>query len=109
MLGHIIETIGVRVDPKKFNVIQNTPPPTNMAGLRSVLGIAGYYGRFIRSFADMSACLHKKMSLKVKIDCTAKMNVALESLEKALTSPPVLDFPDFKNPFLVDKDASAVA
>lgn len=50
LLGHIIDRNGFRVDPKKVKEIQGTPPHTIVMKLRSFLGIAGYYRRFIRSF-----------------------------------------------------------
>lgn len=99
---------GVRVDPDKVKAIQQTPRPRNQAELRSFLGIAGYYRRFIRSFANMSAPLHAMTSKKNGFAWTEEMETAIENLKIALTSPPVLAFPDFESSFLVETDASSV-
>lgn len=97
LLGHIIHSRGVRVDTKKVKVIQDTLQPTSATELWTFLGIPGYYCRFIPSFVDMSAYLNAKTSMKVKFEWTAEIITAFKAMKKALTSPPVLAFPDFKH------------
>lgn len=109
LLGHIIDKDGVRVDPAKVKVIQDTPRPTNTTELRSFLGIAGYYRRFIRSFADISSALHAMTSSKISFSWDKEMDKAFHLLKISLSSPPVLAFPNFEKPFGVETDASSVA
>lgn len=109
LLGHIVDQRGVHVGPSKVEVILETPRPKTRTELRSSLGIAGYCRRFICSFASISAPLHAMTSVKAKFSWSAEMETALDTLKKAMTSPPVLTFLDFEQAFLVETDASSVA
>lgn len=108
-LGHIVDSKGVRVDPSKIQVILETSRPNSQTELCSFLGIAGYYKRFIRSFATVSAPLHALTSTKSSFTWTEEAESAFIALKEAMTQPPVLAFPDFSKPFVVEADASAVA
>lgn len=109
LLGQVVSKQGVRVDSKKVDVIKNTPQPSTQTELRSFLGIAGYYRRFIRNFGSISAPMHAATSRKANFEWTAELNRSFEKLKVALTSPPVLAFPDFEKPFVDETDASTVA
>ena len=56
-LGHVISKEGVQVDPKKVEAVSNWPRPTNVTKIRSFLGMAGYYRRFVKDFSKISAPL----------------------------------------------------
>lgn len=107
--GHIVGKEGTYVDPSKIAVIRDTPTPKSQTELRSFLGIARYYRRFIPSFADISAPLHCATSVKTQFSWRPDMEKTFNRLKESLTEPPVLAFPDFENPFVVETDASAVA
>lgn len=109
LLGHLVDNNRVKVDPRKIDVIQGVPRPENHTEFRSFLGIAGYYRRFIPSFTTKAAVLHDATSGKVAYSWDEEMETALCALKWALTTPPVLAFPDVQKPFLVETDASAVA
>ena len=58
-LGHIISGEGVSVDPQKIEAIVNWRPPTNVTGIRSFLGLVGYYWKFVEGFSKLAASLTK--------------------------------------------------
>ena len=109
LLGHIVSAEGIRTDPKKVQAVKDAPVPMDKTGIRSFLGLVGYYRRFISGFADISIPLHALTSPKVPFNWTEEAQEAFEKLKEALTTAPVLAFPDFELPFIVETDASAVA
>ena len=105
-LGHVISNNGVSTDPAKISIVSNWPTPTNVTELRSFLGLASYYRRFIRHFAEVAAplyCLQEKGST---FRWTANCRDAFEILKKKLTSAPILAFPKPSDTFILDTDAS---
>ena len=67
-LGHVISKEGVRVDPKKVEAASNWPRPTNVTEIRSFLGMAGYYRRFVKDFSRISAPLTRLIRKQVKFE-----------------------------------------
>ena len=59
VLGNFISTVGIQVDPSKIEVIQTFPIPTKPKDVRSFLGHAGYYRRFIKYFSKIASPLYK--------------------------------------------------
>lgn len=109
LLGHVLSEQGVAVDPAKILAIQAAPLPATKTELRSFLGLAGYYRRFICGFATISASLHYATSSSGSIEWTMEMWTAFLKLQRSVTEPPVLAFPDFERPFVVETDASGRA
>ena len=58
-LGHIVSAGGIRVDPTKIEVVVNWKPPRNVTEVRSFLGLAGYYRKFMRGFSVIASPLTK--------------------------------------------------
>jgi hypothetical protein len=107
-LGHIIDAQGVSTDPVKIQAIAEWPTPNGIRDLRSFLGLAGYYRKFIRNFGVICqplTALLKKGSLFI---WTSEHDIAFNTLKKALVSAPVLALPDFTTTFLVETGASAL-
>lgn len=73
------------------------------------MGLAGYFCRFIKRFANLSAVRYLDSSENRKFEWSTEMKYALNKLTLNLTSPPVLALPDFKAPFFMDIDASSIA
>ena len=105
LLGHIIDGDGISVDTGKVQSIRDAPRQTNKTELHSFLGLAGYYRRFIRGFADLSADLRTGTSVKTPFQWNGKIHSAFLDLKSCLTTAPVLAFPDFDSPFVVETDA----
>lgn len=117
-LGHIVSAEGLHVDPEKVSAVVDWKVPGNRKELRSFLGFAGYYRRFIQDFSSISAPLHallKGESTKKKgkrlVDVpeycwTAVHQSSFEKLKDVITSVPVLAFADFSKPFELHVDAS---
>ena len=58
-LGHIVSAEGIRVDPTKIEAVVNWKPPRSVTEVRSFLGLAGYYGRFVKGFSVIASPLTK--------------------------------------------------
>ena len=106
-LGHVVSAKGVSPDPEKVEAIQAWPRPMSSKDLKSFLGLASYYRRFIPGFADIAVPLHhcaKKMTTFV---WSIEEETAFTKLKTALSKAPVLAYPDPALPFLLDTDASS--
>lgn len=120
-LGFIVSRNGITTNPKKVEAINNFPTPRTLKELRSFLGLAGYYRRFIRDYAKLASPLtsllrnekgrvSKNVSSKVKIDLDNNALEAFSKIKKSLTSRDVmLSFPDFDKEFELTTDASQYA
>jgi len=104
-LGHFVSASGISTDPRKIQAIQNWPIPSSVKELRSFLGLAGYYRKFIKNYAVIAKPLTQLLQ-KGNFIWTEEATNAMEQLKIALTSAPVLGFPDFSKPFIVETDAS---
>ena len=105
-LGHVVSVQGVSTDPEKIRAIVDWPTPTCVKDVRSFLGMAGYYRRFIRDFSTVARPMNKLLEKDVPFAWKEDADRSFQVLKKALSSAPILSFPDFSLPFLVDTDAS---
>ena len=107
-LGHVVTRTGVEVDPAKTEAVDKWPEPETVKDVRSFLGLASYYRRFIPNFATIASPLvaltRKECPRKVvwTLECTE----AFDRLKKALASPPLLGYPLREGHFYVSTDAS---
>ncbi|KAK5846344.1 hypothetical protein PVK06_002628 [Gossypium arboreum] len=107
-LGHVVSAEGIRVDPRKIEAILEWKPPRSVSEIRSFLGLAGYYRRFVEGFSVMVAPLTKLIRKGVPFVWTEKQQEAFERLKKVLTEAPVLIQPESGKDFTVYSDASHV-
>lgn len=110
-LGHVVSKEGVATDPEKTIAVQRWKPPTTVREVRSFLGLAGYYRRFIPGFSRVAAPLHALTTGTATqkdrpVQWTEGCQVAFDKLKRALVSPPVLAYADFSRPFHLYTDAS---
>jgi hypothetical protein len=105
-LGHVLSAKGIVVDPSKVKDILEWKPPTTVHQVRSFLGLAGYYRRFILDFSKIVKPITGLLKNDTKFDWSSKCNEAFEQLKVLLTIAPVLAQPDIEKPFDVYCDAS---
>ncbi|WVZ53380.1 hypothetical protein U9M48_004331 [Paspalum notatum var. saurae] len=105
-LGHVISNGGIAVDQSKVSEVQNWKIPEDVKGIRSFLGLAGYYRRFIEGFSRIAKPMTALLEKNIKFQWTSACQKAFEELKKRLTTAPVLTFPDMHKPFSVYCDAS---
>ncbi|XP_075103124.1 uncharacterized protein LOC142177942 [Nicotiana tabacum] len=91
-LGHIVSDEGIKVDGQKTEAIQNWPRPTTPTEVRSFLGLAGYYRRFVENFSSIAAPMKKLTHKAVKFQWSDACEMSFHELKKRLTSSPVLAF-----------------
>jgi hypothetical protein len=105
-LGQTISQDGISVDPEKVQEVMDWKPPTTMRQIRSFLGLAGYYRRFIPDFSRIAKPMTELLKKGVKYEWSQKCEEAFYTLRQRLTTAPVLAQPDNTKPFEVYCDAS---
>ena len=105
-LGHVILEKGVATNPDKVQAVLKWPVPRSVKELRSFLGLAGYYRRFVKHFGIISKPLTDLLRKGAVYVWTDSQDQAFLALKQALTTAPVLALPDFSRPFVVETDAS---
>ncbi|GKA00304.1 reverse transcriptase domain-containing protein [Tanacetum coccineum] len=109
VLGHKVSGAGLEVDKAKIDVISKLPPPTNIKGVRSFLGHAGFYRRFIKDFSKIARPLTKLLEKDTPFEFNDECQKAFELLKEKLTCAPVIISPNWNLPFELMCDASDFA
>ncbi|KAJ9560990.1 hypothetical protein OSB04_006150 [Centaurea solstitialis] len=105
-LGHIVTQEGIKVDPAKIEAIKDWESPKSPSEVRSFLGLAGYYRRFIEHFSAIATPLTALTKKDVKFEWTSTCEYAFNNLKGKLTSAPILTLPKGTDGFVVYCDAS---
>ena len=127
-LGFVLLANDISANPEKVEKVKTWLVPKNTKEVQSFLGLASYYRWFINKFAEKAQCLHELVgptSNKQKKKARPKMNVttveetglrifewtmkhqdAFDALKEALSTAPVLGYPDFSREFILETDAS---
>ena len=105
-LGHVINKQGIHVDPKKVEAVVQWERPKNVTEIRSFLGLAGYYRRFVEDFSILAAPLTQLTRKGVKFEWNEKREQSFQMLKEKLTSAPILALPVPGIEFVVYSDAS---
>ena len=108
-LGHVVGINGVKPDPAKIKAIKEWKQPKNVKELRSFLGLAGYYRRFIQDFAKIATPLTNLTRKKTPYKWTTNEDAAFEELKTKLTDAPVLKTADPNRDYVVTCDGSDTA
>jgi hypothetical protein len=104
-LGHVVSKDGISIDPIKLDVIKDWPLPTTGKELRSFLGLCSFIRQHVRHFAELSAPFEALYN-ETQISPTDELIASFNTLKHAISSSPILKFPDFDKPFHIATDAS---
>ena len=108
-LGHIVSARGTEPNPSKVEAVRDFAIPSSLTDVRAFIGMASYYRRFIKNFADIAAPLHNMAKCgKQEFSWTPSADRAFKELKSYLCSAPILSLPDFSLPFTVYTDASDI-
>ena len=105
-LRHVVSADWVRTDPKKVDAVQNFLTPVDVKALWSLVGLASYYRRFVPGFSKVAGPLHALTKKGTLFVWSEACEVLFTKLKDLLTTAPELAFPDFRNPFILETDAS---
>ncbi|XP_074346453.1 uncharacterized protein LOC141685240 [Apium graveolens] len=105
-LGHVVSSRGIELDPAKVEAITNWPRPSNVTEVRSFLGLAGYYRRFVEGFSSIALALTQLMRKGIKFEWNDDRDKSFQELKKRLVSAPILVLPSGSGGFQVYNDAS---
>ncbi|GJW51997.1 putative nucleotidyltransferase, ribonuclease H [Tanacetum coccineum] len=105
-LGHIVSAEGITMDPAKVEAITKWPRPTSVTEVRSFLGLAGYYRRFVEGFSRLALPLTKLMRKGEKFVWNEEREKSFEELKQRLVSAPILTLPSGSGGFQIYSDAS---
>ncbi|CAN6557500.1 unnamed protein product [Malus baccata var. baccata] len=109
VLGHIISEKGIEVDKSKIDLVRHLPSPTSVREVRSFLGHAGFYRRFIKDFSKIAQPLCRLLQKEVAFEFTKECTESFKQLKELLTTAPIIVPPDCSLPFELMCDASDYA
>ena len=104
-LGHVITKDGISVDPKKIEAIVEWKRPTSVTEVRSFLGLAGYYRRFVEGFSVLAAPLTRLTRKGASFQWSNQCEQSFQELKRRLVSAPILTLPSPGGGFIIYSDA----
>ena len=107
-LGHVISKNGISVDPKKVEAVVEWNRPNNVTEIRSFLGLAGYYRRFVEGFSRLAVPLTRLTQKGVKFEWSEECEQSFQELKRRLVSTPILTIPYEQNYPMQDMELAAV-
>ncbi len=105
-LGYVLNSSGIQTTSDKIASILKFPTPRDVKAVRSFLGLSGFYRSFIQSYSTIARPLAILLRKEAQFTWGTEQQQAFDKLKKALTSQPVLSYPDFNKPFYLYTDAS---
>ena len=107
-LGHVVSKDGIKVDPTKIAAVRDWSRPTTPMEIRSFLGLAGYYRRFVEGFSTIASPLTKLTQKHVTFVWSNECEESFQKLKSALISAPILTLPEEGKGFTIYCDASRI-
>ena len=108
-LGHVVSAEGISMEEDKVKSIRQWPAPTSVVGVRSFLGLAGYYRKFVKNFSKIASPMTKLLQKNEPFQWKEPQQKAFEALKLAVSTAPTLILPDDSKPYVVTADASGFA
>lgn len=108
-LGYLLTENGLAIDSTKLEPILNYPRPKSIREVRRLMGLMGFYQKFIKSYSHITAPITDLLKKSKKFKWTDAAEHALDELKSVLTSSPVLANPRYDLPFIIETDASQLA
>lgn len=108
-LGHIVSSKGIEVDPEKIVAIQKMRNPKTVKEVRSIVGVASYYRKFVPNFSEKCAPLTELTKRNTKFCWNDQHENAFQVIKTALTQTPILKYPDYTKKFKIQTDSSDIA
>ena len=105
-LDHIVSKEGISVDPSKVEAVHSWPTPRNAREIRSFLGLASHYRRFVEGFSQIATPLMQLTRKSVKFHWSIECEKSFQELKRRLNSAPVLTVPISTKGFVIYSDAS---
>ena len=105
-LGHIVSNKGVEVDPEKVVAVSKMKSLRTIKESRAILGLVGFYRRFIQDFGKVAEPLYKLLNKKDRFTWSKECESAVEQLKQALQKAPILGYPNDTDPYTLTSDAS---
>ena len=109
VLGHIIYATRLEMDQEKVSIIKTLFPPTTIKRIRSFLGHAGFYRRFIRDFSKIARALCRLLEKEAKFNFNESCQSSFEDIKSRLVEAPIMDKPIWTKEFKIMCDASDYA
>jgi transposase InsO family protein len=107
-VGHVVHNGTIKPDPTKVEAVQKAPTPRDVTALKSFLGLANYYRKFIDGFAKTALPLYKLTKKNEPWVWTGAQEAAFNDLKRGLLNAKCLFAPDFRRPFILQTDASNI-
>lgn len=105
-LGHTVDSQGLHTSQDKIVAVKNFPRPTSVDGIRSFLGLSGYYRAFIKDYARIAGPLSHLLKKESKFEWKDEQEASFNELKTRLCQAPILAYPDYKRGFILQTDAS---
>ena len=105
-LGHIVSNQGVEVDPEKVATVSKMKSPRKIKEWRAILGLVGFYRKFIQDFGKIAEPLYKLLNKKERFSWSKECESAVEQLKQLLQKEPILGYPNDTDPYTLNTEAS---
>lgn len=108
LLGHIVSTEGIKMDPNKIEAIKNFPAPKTVKQLRAFLGLLNYYRKFIQNYGELTKSLNDLLCKGCYFKWTEREQESFERLKQKFLDTVMLTHPMLGKPYYLQTDSSAI-